>query len=286
MCGDKSGNLLKRILVLVLCAFISIAYMPGVAYAIDGADADSGDVASEEAVTQDPVNDQAEAVSVEEAAAEQSDSAESSADVIPGDNTESPVSDEADGNGDITDVDEGDDPEDGDEGESLEYEWVCDDEYNYFYSHQDKIFSLREEAVIPEGDEAFTLTVGIRDEEEDEWIEYFTDGEEYDFDAESKTLTLHGRNIVGDYPNGCGISFFASANGDPDEGEEWTAYGYCRFRGYDDYEEPEPLDIDLNIIDNEVLVNESLEYQVHAQGDDLEAILIYQDYKGRGRRSQ
>ena len=36
MFGNDGSKLLKRIAVLVLCAFISIAYMPGVAYALEG----------------------------------------------------------------------------------------------------------------------------------------------------------------------------------------------------------------------------------------------------------
>ena len=135
MLSNNGRSLLKRIAVLALCAFISIAYMPGVAYALEGEEADSNGSQAEETLeggnadAGDAVNEEAggEDGSGEEAGS--GDETETGEEDIDGEepaDEEEPVVGEdpadEDGQDDPTD---GDDPEDPDDGEEGSMSYTC-----------------------------------------------------------------------------------------------------------------------------------------------------------------
>ncbi|MBQ6502159.1 MAG: leucine-rich repeat protein [Mogibacterium sp.] len=121
---------------------------------------------------------------------------------------------------------------DDDDDEDAEYEWSGPD---YIFSNGDAVFTLPEEAVVPEGCE-LDLRVGINTYEPDEgdhgWVLDFTEGKEYDFDRDTMTLTLHGPAVgeainTEDSDYGRRISFFAGVI--VDGGSGWLASGYSEF---------------------------------------------------------
>lgn len=140
MLSNNGRSLLKRIAVLALCAFISIAYMPGVAYALEGEEADSNGSQTEETLkggnadAGDAVNEEAggENGSGEEAGSgDETGSGEEDIDEEePADDEEPVVGDEPVVEDDQDDPTDGDDPEDDpeedpDDGEEGSMSYTC-----------------------------------------------------------------------------------------------------------------------------------------------------------------
>ena len=136
MLSNNGRSLLKRIAVLALCAFISIAYMPGVAYALEGEEADSngsqaeetleggnadaGDAVNEEAGGEDGSGEEAGSGDETETGEEDIDGEE------PADEEEPVVGEDPAGEDDQDDPADGDDPEeDPDDGEEGSMSYTC-----------------------------------------------------------------------------------------------------------------------------------------------------------------
>ncbi len=267
MSTSSFKSILKRTIVIMLCAFISIAYVPGLAYAMDEPETEGESTPAAEAVEQDqeqiPDEEEAEEETLPEQPEEEAEEAP-----VPAEATEA-VSNAKGGS------------------RAVEPSWTCEGEAVLRYDGS-KDFVLSGAPIINENDEAFSLRIGVgpKNTGTDTW-EFDTEfnvGDEYGYefnDNDELVVTLYGTYISDNTILQGGETITLIAKYKPQTGNGWEAVGTCEYYydedGGDDYEE-EPLSISLKVSDNSILVNQELDYMAEAKGS-VSLIRIYKDYQ-------